>query len=109
MPLEVAYDYVQDLVWDGALQSKNQLHTSVCKITLLKVYDPYLYVTYTGGPLPTLLSDLLQHEVDEFAKHRNTHTIRQSRADCIGGIPDDLYDMPQNYGQLFWKTTFTLK
>lgn len=39
----------------GALQSKNQLHRSVCKITLLKVYDQKLYATHTGGPLPTLL------------------------------------------------------
>ena len=38
--LKVAYDCVQDLVWDDALQSKNQLHRSVCKITLLKVYNP---------------------------------------------------------------------
>ena len=38
--LEAAYDCVQDFVWDDALQSKNQLHRSVCKITLLKVYNP---------------------------------------------------------------------
>ena len=44
------------------------------------------------------ICDLLQREVDEFVLHWNTHLIRLSRADCIGGIPEDLYDMPQNYG-----------
>ena len=47
------------------------------------------------------ISDILQHEVDDFVQQWNTHTIRQSRADCIGGIPEDLYDMPQNYGRHF--------
>lgn len=45
------------------------------------------------------VSDLLQHEVDEFVEQWNTHRIRQSGSDCIGGIPDDLYDMPCTYGQ----------
>jgi len=47
------------------------------------------------------VSDLLQHEVNEFVEQWNSHRIRQSGSDCIGGIPDDLYDMPRYYGQHF--------
>lgn len=45
------------------------------------------------------LCDLIQLEISEFVQSWNVHPIRQSRGDCIGGIPEDLYDMPENYGE----------
>ena len=30
----------------------------------------------------------------------NEHRIRPSSGDCIGGIPNDLYQMPQDYGMV---------
>lgn len=44
------------------------------------------------------MCDILQNDIDEFVQQWNRHRIRQSRADCIGGIPEDLYDMPQTHG-----------
>lgn len=44
------------------------------------------------------ICDVLQAELDDFVQNWNSHPIRQSRADCIGGVPEDLYDMPQIYG-----------
>ena len=37
------------------------------------------------------------HELDEFVRQWNSHYIRRSHADCFPRIPDDLYDMPENY------------
>lgn len=42
---------------------------------------------------------LLRQELQEFVNSWNSHIIRQSRCDVIGGIPEDLYEMPQNYGK----------
>ncbi len=42
---------------------------------------------------------LIQRELDEFRKHWNSHHITASRGDCLGGIPDDLYEMPHHHGR----------
>jgi len=36
--------------------------------------------------------------VDKFVRQWNSHYIRHSHADCFPRRPDDLYDMPENYG-----------
>ena len=42
---------------------------------------------------------LLERELKEFVRYWNTHYIRPSRhGDCLGGIPNDLYQMPLYYG-----------
>ena len=42
---------------------------------------------------------ILERELNEFVHYWNTHRIRSSRhGNCIGGVPDDLYDMPEHYG-----------
>ena len=43
---------------------------------------------------------LLQKELDEFLLYWNNHLIRQSRnANSPAGYPDDMYDMPELFGQ----------
>ncbi len=42
---------------------------------------------------------LLERELREFVRYWNSHPLRRNRvAECPQGIPDDLYDMPDNYG-----------
>ena len=50
--------------------------------------------------LAIVFTPLLEQELRQFKAHWNSHRIRESRhADCPGGIPDDLYDMPVHYGK----------
>ena len=45
---------------------------------------------------------LLQEELDKIAVEWNYHVIRKSRmAECPGGIPDQLYFIPQLQGTLY--------
>lgn len=49
--------------------------------------------------LAFVIGDLLQKEVDLFVQHWNSHMIRPSpHAECPGGIPNDLYDLPTCVG-----------
>lgn len=42
---------------------------------------------------------ILERELKEFVHYWNSHHIRPSRhGDCLGGIPNDLYEMPLHYG-----------
>ena len=43
-------------------------------------------------------SPLLQKELDDIVLHWNTHYIRKSRINTIGGRPHSLYFLPVNYG-----------
>lgn len=95
--------YLQDLQWNGMLQTKNLIHRLACNKHFLigscyRTHNPMLIYRWT---LAYTVSDLLQHEVNEFVEQWSSHGISQSRSDCIGGIPDDLYDMPRYYGQHF--------
>ena len=42
-------------------------------------------------------SGILQQDLDHVLNHWNTHYIRESRFDTIGGIPDELYCIPEYY------------
>ena len=41
---------------------------------------------------------ILQEDLDRVRNHWNSHYIRESRFDTIGGIPDELYCIPEYYG-----------
>ena len=42
---------------------------------------------------------VLERELRDFMMHWNTHAVRHNRlADCPGGVPEDLFDMPVHYG-----------
>lgn len=42
---------------------------------------------------------VLERELREFMIHWNTHRMRHNRlANCPGGVPEDLFDMPMHYG-----------
>ena len=41
---------------------------------------------------------LIEASLVEFVHYWNIHYICNSRHDCLGGIPDDLYAMPNYYG-----------
>jgi hypothetical protein len=49
--------------------------------------------------LAVVFLPLIEKELGEFMHYWNTHCIRQSNGNCIGGIPDDLHDMPQHDGK----------
>ena len=67
-------------------------------------YALYKYYTilckyYNRKCLAVVYAKLIQKELEEFVYYWNSHRIRHSRKyDCIGGIPDDLYEMPVHYG-----------
>ena len=43
--------------------------------------------------------DILQDEMEEFVLYWNSHPLRRNRiALCPHGIPDDIFEMPENYG-----------
>ena len=46
------------------------------------------------------MAGLLQQDLDCFRNEWNDHAIRKSAVDSPGGIPDDLYDMPETLGML---------
>lgn len=50
--------------------------------------------------LAVVFTPLIKRELDEFVSLWNEHKIRQSTGDCLGGIPNDMYQMPQHYGIL---------
>ena len=51
--------------------------------------------------LAVVFKSLLQHDINEFALYWNSHKIRESKQfNCIGGIPNDLHEMPDYYGKV---------
>ena len=43
---------------------------------------------------------IIERELSDFVTHWNSHRMRHnSRAECPGGIPDDLFDMPSTVGE----------
>ena len=52
--------------------------------------------------LAVVFKSLLQNDLNEFVLYWNSHKIRESKHfNCIGGIPNDLYDMPGYYGMVY--------
>ena len=49
-------------------------------------------------------SDLLQFELNNFAKRWKTHHIRSSKSNCIAAVPDQLFTFPKEYGYINCKT-----
>lgn len=50
--------------------------------------------------LAVVLENLLKRELHEFMLYWNTHSIRyNSYTECPSGIPNDLYEMPEEFGQ----------
>ena len=45
-----------------------------------------------------VFSDLLKCELNEVKRHWNSHYIRKSTCSATGGIPDDLFYLPERYG-----------
>lgn len=42
---------------------------------------------------------LIESNLASFVHYWNTHKIRESNSDTIGGIPEDLYELPSVYGE----------
>ena len=49
--------------------------------------------------LTVVFCSLIESSLEAFTHYWNTHRIRESRHDCVSGIPDDLFDMPEYYGK----------
>ena len=52
-------------------------------------------------------SGVLQDFLDEVKSHWNTHRIRKSRYGTVGGIPDALYSLPEEYDAMECKKIIT--
>ena len=71
--------FFQELEQEGLYNSSNDIH----KKCLAVVFLP-----------------LIERELREYVAYWNSHKIRSSRqGDCLGGIPNDLFDMPVFYGK----------
>ena len=90
---------MQALVDDGHLNTRNEIHRFV--VELFNCCTLGHTTMRTGGHLLTLFVTYFNGNWTNLFTI-GTHTLYESRADCIGGMPEDLYDMPQNYGN----TTF---
>ncbi len=72
-------------------ESHTPIVMMMCSLVIVLLFHRYA-LTYVIVPV-------LSREMDEFVEHWNTHSIRQTRyGACPGGIPEDLYDMPEQYG-----------
>ena len=69
--------YFKDLVDSGDVDIDNA------------IYRECLWFCYNG---------ILQKELDEMRKYWNTHCIRQSRHETVGGVPDILFHLPEQLG-----------
>ena len=55
-----------------------------------------LFFRYT---LAFVLTPLLRKDIDKFVTDWNGHSIRRGRtAECPAGVPDEIYDMPEEFG-----------
>ena len=45
-----------------------------------------------------VFSDLIQVELDDLVYRWNSHYIRKSRANVIGGIPNEMFYLPEGFG-----------
>ena len=61
-----------------------------------RIYDPTLILHKEA--LWFSFSSILQEDLDFIKEHWNCHFIRQSRHGTIGGRPDILYNLPENFG-----------
>lgn len=51
--------------------------------------------------LAIVVQPIIEQKLKEYHEFWNSHHIRSSRqGNCIGGIPNDLFDMPAHYGRL---------
>ena len=99
---------LQELQAEALFEPRNDLHKQVVKNSLWWHNQSFfawlgskssLCVIYYRKLLAFTMGDLLKKEIDEFVVHWNSHRIRHSStASSPGGIPNDLYDMPMEYG-----------
>lgn len=69
--------FFKDLLDSGQVDIANQTHTEC------------LWFCFHG---------ILQHALDEVKSYWNTHYIRPSRHDTVGGVPNVLFHLPENSG-----------
>lgn len=53
---------------------------------------------YTNECLWFCFNSVLQSSLDEVKLYWNTHYIRPSRHETVGGVPDILYTIPEEFG-----------
>ena len=63
-------------------------------LPLITIY--YLFYSYA---LTFVIVPPLTRDINEFVEQWNSHRIRPTTyASCPGGIPDDMFQMPEYYG-----------
>ena len=63
------------------------------------IYYNYRINLYYRACLSIVFPPIIEKELEEYMAYWNSHCIRSSRGDCLGGIPNDLFDMPAYYGK----------
>ena len=59
----------------------------------------YIYIIMHILLLQVVLEGLISRELIDFMIFWNSHKIRtESALECPSGIPNDLYDIPENHG-----------
>jgi len=71
-----------------------------CDRTLYNFWShTYIQCAHNRQCLAAVFLPLLERELRDFVKHWNSHRMRDNRrAGCPNGIPDDLFDMPEQFG-----------
>ena len=85
---------MQELELEGLYDDANLVHR--CKNTTMYNYRINLYYR---ACLSIVFLPIIEKELEEYMAYWNSHCIRSSRGDCLGGIPSDLFDMPAYYGK----------
>ena len=83
---------IRHLVYTGLLLE--------CDRTLYNFWShTYIQCAHNRQCLAAVFLPQLERELWDFVKHWNSHRMRHNRrAGCPNGIPDDLFDMPEQFG-----------
>ena len=92
---------LQDLEQSGEFDPSSEFDKYLCITTPYSTHIPSLYVYYHPKQcLAIVFLPILERELQEFVQYWNSHPLRRNRlTECPQGIPDDLYDMPNQYGR----------
>ena len=90
---------LQELEQEGLYNSFDSVHKYVCPM----LYTCHvLWHLFYRQCLALVFLPIIEQELEEYVEFWNSHCIRSSRqGNCIGGIPNDLFDMAAYYGKLF--------
>lgn len=91
---------LQELEQEGLYNSIDEVHRYCC-VTEHMYMRIILFIFYRKC-LAVVFLPLIEKELQEYIIYWNSHRIRSSRqGNCLGGIPNDLFEMPAFYGKQY--------